>query len=317
MLLEAALSFQQDYSAISAGLYKAPWDMYTTGHRQLTPQYAAQQTARFVNEAIAVLGRGQRGGLAEDIGIWLDSPLYPDYYKNNFHYQTHGWMSSDSAQVYEQSTETLFLGRQDAMQRLSLLPLRDVAAHREGAPRILEVACGTGRFATFIRDNHPRAELTLVDLSPFYLESARENDDYWRRMRYPGSETRPQSAKFVQAAAESLPFGDASFDAVVCVYLFHEMPEAARAAAAAEMARVVAPGGMVVITDSVQRGDRPPVDGKLSNFGKINEPHYENYKDTYLPGLFVPHGLTCDRKWVESTTKCLSFRKPASETVSL
>eukprot|EP00966_Prymnesium_polylepis_P292108 6746148-Prymnesium_polylepis.1 len=35
------------------------------------------------------------------------------------------------------------------------------------------------------------------------------------------------------------------------------MPADARAAAAAEMARVVAPGGVVIVTDSMQRGDRP------------------------------------------------------------
>ena len=42
---------------------------------------------------------------------------------NDFHYQTDGWLSADSADVYETSTETLFLGRQDAMQRATLLPL--------------------------------------------------------------------------------------------------------------------------------------------------------------------------------------------------
>merc|ERR1719158_702611 len=115
------------------------------------------------------------------------------------------------------------------MQRLSLLPLRDVAVANRGKPRILEVACGTGRFATFIRDNHPTADVTLVDLSPFYLEAARENDEYWRKLRYPDEDTRPPAATFVQAAAEALPFEDGSFDAVVNVYLFHEMPKEARA----------------------------------------------------------------------------------------
>merc|ERR1719265_3026557 len=234
---------------------------------------------------------------------------------NDFHYQTDGWMSPSSAKVYETSTETLFLGRQDAMQRLSLLPLRNVANARNGAPRILEVACGTGRFATFIRDNHPTADVTLVDLSPFYLEAARENDDYWRKMRYPNEDERPPAATFVQAPAEKLPFEDGSFDAVVCVYLFHEMPEAARAAAAAEMARVLAPGGVVSLVDSTQRGDRPSQDEYMVNFKHLNEPHYVNYIGTYLPALFTEHGLTTDRKWFESVSKCLSFRKPAADEV--
>ena len=90
------------------------------------------------------------------------------------------------------------------MQRLSLQPLQGLTATDGSgrAPRVLEVACGTGRFATFIRDNHPNAEITLVDLSPFYLEAARENDQYWRatRERESGGE-RPPSAKFVQVSA--------------------------------------------------------------------------------------------------------------------
>jgi hypothetical protein len=58
------------------------------------------------------------------------------------------------AEVYETSTETLFLGKQDAMQRQTLVPLHH---HMRGKPaggvgmKCLEVACGTGRFATFIK----------------------------------------------------------------------------------------------------------------------------------------------------------------------
>jgi ubiquinone/menaquinone biosynthesis C-methylase UbiE len=307
------LCYQQDFRAVDTGLFKAPWDMFTPTHRQYTPQYALEKTFRFVQEASKTLGRRENEALP---GIWLDSPLYPQYAKNDFHYQTDGWMSSDSAKVYETSTETLFVGRQDAMQRVSLLPLRNVAGFRQGAPRILEIACGTGRFATFIRDNHPTADMTLLDLSPFYLEAARENDEYWRKTRYPIEGTRPPAAKCVQAPAEKLPFEDASFDAVVCVYLFHEMPDDARAAAALEMARVVAPGGTVVLTDSAQRGDRPSMTSEGAKaFGKLNEPHYERYIDTYIPALFTAGGLECDGKWVESSTKCLSFRKPALQDI--
>lgn len=44
---------------------------------------------------------------------------------------------------------------------------------------VLEVGCGTGRFATFVRDNHPTACVTMLDLSPFYLEEARKNHENW------------------------------------------------------------------------------------------------------------------------------------------
>lgn len=72
--------------------------------------------------------------------------------------QTDGWFSEKSASIYEASTETLFLGRQDAMQRQSLVPLhRFMQARSPGRDtkgdntKMLEVACGTGRFATFVK----------------------------------------------------------------------------------------------------------------------------------------------------------------------
>lgn len=52
-----------------------------------------------------------------------------------------------------------------------------------------------------------------------------------------------------------------------CVYLFHELPLSVQRAAAAEMARVVKPGGIVILTDSVQVGDREAYDNSIGNFG--------------------------------------------------
>lgn len=59
-----------------------------------------------------------------------------------------------SADVYEFSTETLFFGRQDAMQRISLVPLHDHIQRNNlnpGTMRLLEVSAGTGRFHTFLK----------------------------------------------------------------------------------------------------------------------------------------------------------------------
>ena len=200
-------------------------------------------------------------------------------YLHSWHYQSDGWLSAESAAVYEASTETLFLGRQDAMQRagLSLLCRHLAAASLPvPAPRILDVGAGTGRFLTFVRDALPHADVTVAELSPFYLAEARAAHAHWEELR--GAKAAQQrgggavgTAAFVQAAAESLPFEDSSFDVVTAVYLFHELPPAARAAAAAEMARVLRPGGLLVLTDSVQLGDRPRLDGALGRFGDFNE----------------------------------------------
>jgi ubiquinone/menaquinone biosynthesis C-methylase UbiE len=319
LILEAAICYEQDYEQIEKGIYKEPWDMNPT-HRQSTPQNILTQTNRFVRDSIGVLGRRVKGETKDKkidfVRAGLKVEEFPKYYETAFHYQNNGWLSKDSADVYEVSTETLFLGRQDAMQRTSLPALMDRAKQVRDRPlKVLEVACGTGRFMTFARDSLPLdTEYTAVDLSPYYLDAARDNDDYWTSTRKSRENSHTKSiirpANIVQAMAEKLPFDDDTFDAVICIYLFHELPQAIRARAAAEMARVVRPnGGTVIFTDSIQKGDRPILDDSMGNFGKMNEPYYVNYIQDDLPKHFENAGLVCKTKIVSSSTKSLSFEK--------
>lgn len=318
LLRETIQAYEQDFKYVEEKLMKFPWDSLVKenkiqlDHRQANPLFVLSETTRTIRESVGIFSRRNKQAKGSS---WMDrgydDKIYPDYYKNDFHYQTDGWMSTESAERYESSTETLFLGRQDAMQRQTMIPL---LRSNKKLSSILEVACGTGRFGTFLRDNYPEAEVTFSDLSPYYLEKAKRNDEYWRSYRgedsmeeSSGRKTKPASAKFVQAKAESLPFDDNSFDAVACVYLFHEMPKEARAQAAAEMVRVVKPGGIISLTDSNQLGDRPPLDDAMDNFSYLNEPHYSNYIRTYLPGLF--EGCEMGEKYVASSSKTLSFIK--------
>ena len=52
-----------------------------------------------------------------------------------------------------------------------------------------------------------------LDLSPYYLQEARENVDYWRRMTGSRGAVRG-GTEFLHAAAESIPMEDASCDVV-------------------------------------------------------------------------------------------------------
>lgn len=203
------------------------------------------------------------------------------------------------------------------MQRSTLVPMSEFMKERDPSQtRALEIAAGTGRFATFVKDNYPALDLTITDLSPFYLEEARKNLRYWKRQRYATSSLAgvdENGVTFMQSAAENLPFEDNSFDLIYCVYLFHELPSDVRKAAVREMARVLCPGGMVILTDSVQTGDRPSLDATLGGFGDFNEPYYRDYLKTDLGALFEEFGLVPDLKVVSSTTKTLSFKKENQE----
>ena len=333
LLIEAFISYEQNWKWVEQGILNYPWDaaiqasserglQFQLDHKQSNPLFALSETSRLVRESIGVWGRRVRLE-GKPSGVWLSNGetsnsdvQYPSYYLNDFHYQTMGWLSSESAENYEVSTESLFFGRQDSMQRQTLVPLKK-HFRNEAPERILEVACGTGRFATFTRDEFPTSQMTLVDLSPFYLAKARDNIKYWQDYRgstamrlATGKESRaPDTTQFVQANAEKLPFPDNHFDAVTTVYLFHEMPHEARVNTAKELARVCKPGGMVVFTDSTQDVDRPDLAGALQNFSLLNEPHYESYLKEDIPSLFDGYGLRCSEKYFNSRTKTLSFVK--------
>lgn len=85
---------------------------------------------------------------------------------------------------------------------------------------------------------------------------------------------------------------------------------------AMEWHRLLRPGGLVILTDSVQIGDRPAWDSGLGNFGDFNEPHYRNYIACDMGKLFEDAGFVPVMRVTASATKVWSFVKPGGETSS-
>ncbi|KAK4537744.1 hypothetical protein CDCA_CDCA14G3769 [Cyanidium caldarium] len=235
---------------------------------------------------------------------FLRDTFYPWYYKRNFHYQTDGYFSADSARRYDFQVEVLFGGTADIMRRQALVPLlpflRAVRSQRlahgvgNGArftpghtTDVLNVPCGAGSFLLDLLDNVASdmrlrgAHVVNVDLSPFYLREAE------RRFRDDSRLRALPHVTFLHANTEQLPLERESFDAVVSIYLFHELPDEARRNTIAEWTRVLRPGGRVVLADSLQAGDDPQLDATLSRFRKgYHEPFYDSYVQTDMAQLF-------------------------------
>lgn len=112
--------------------------------------------------------------------------------------------------------------------------LHDLLDGHVDGRRGLEIACGTGHTSAALA--HMGVELTACDLTPQMMAQARE-----RTARAP---SRPA---FVQCDALSLPYADASFDLVVSTRFAHLFPAAEQRRLLAEVHRVVAPGGRVLI----------------------------------------------------------------------
>ena len=66
-----------------------------------------------------------------------------------------------------------------------------------------------------------------------------------------------------------------------------------------------------VLADSIQLGDRPDSDAVMGRFSDFNEPFYSTYIHTDLGAMFRDVGFVCDQKILASSTKVLSFMKPA------
>ncbi|HET8728264.1 MAG TPA: class I SAM-dependent methyltransferase [Alphaproteobacteria bacterium] len=287
----------RDWSNIRAGYYKLPHDLFEHPGRMIGNARA------FLAEVPRVDARRRKHGHAE---VFHEPPQgtgkLPRYYLQNFHFQTDGYLSDRSARLYDHQVEVLFGGGADAMRRQALVPVHHFLVGRDaGRTRLLDVACGTGQFLTFLRDSHPRLSVAGVDLSLPYLAEARR-----RLSRWPGT-------GLAQASIEALPTADGSIDLVTCIFLFHELPRKIRARAAREIARVLRPGGQLIFLDSLQFGDRPSCDGLLEYFPQaFHEPYYADYTRQNLIELFEDAGLTHGATDLVFLSKLLVFEKGGS-----
>src|SRR5205823_8075415 len=99
---------------------------------------------------------------------------YPDYFLQNFHYQTGGYLTEESAKLYDMQVEVLFSGTANAMRRQCLVPIAEFLRGRDQRKtKLLDVGCGTGRFLRSVKEAFPRLDVTGSDLSATYLEEAR------------------------------------------------------------------------------------------------------------------------------------------------
>lgn len=266
--------FEREWQDIAAGLFAAPRTL------SIDPGEFLRRSALYFRDLPKVDER-RHGRINDEPNLDDANDHLPRYYRQNFHFQSGGWLTDESAAIYDTQVEVLFTGAADAMRRRTLKPIAEwMAGRNQRELNGLDVGCGTGRLLAFLHDAWPGMRLSGVDLSAPYLEEAR---------RLIGRTAR---VKLKEAAGEALPFDDASLDLVVSSFLMHELPKKIRADVIAEMARVVKPGGLVVLVDSIQKGDHPPWDGLLDLFPHyFHEPYYADYVNGSLEAWNVTAGL--------------------------
>lgn len=199
----------------------------------------------------------------------IETEGYPKYYLQNFHHQTDGYLSDQSAALYDLQVDLLFGGNADAMRRRIVRPLKQALPEPvTRSTRLLDVACGTGRTLRMLRQAFPKLSLQGIDLSAAYLRKAN---------RLLG-ELPGELPQLLQANAEAIPFADHTFEAATSVFLFHELPGQARQHVFDEIGRVLKPGGTFVLCDSIQISDSPQLVELMDGFSQVfHEPYYQDY----------------------------------------
>ena len=287
--------FEEDRKNVEAGLYPAPENVRPRDLlRTMESAFLLFKDASRVNKR-----RLKRDGVeARELA---DGDRYPAYYRQNFHYQSGGWFTEESARLYDTQVEALFAGSADAMRRAALADMaREIRRSERRDQAVLDVACGTGRFLKQVMAAYPRLQASGLDLSPSYCRHSRQELSAWPRV------------DIIEGAAENMPVDDASQDIVSCIFLFHELPPRVRKQVAAEIHRVLRPGGLFVFADSIQLGDNPALDRRLEYFPEgFHEPFYKSYGETDLARLFGEAGFVCEGERNVFLTKVMSLRKPS------
>ena len=141
--------------------------------------------------------------------------------------------------------------------------LRELAAVEH--PLILDVATGTGRLPLALLRERFRGRILALDLSPRMLHQAR------RKLQSYG-----EQVSLIRQDASRLPFDDGTFDAVTCLEALEFMPQPLEMLA--EMVRVLAPGGVLYLTNRVgwesrllpgRAMTRPKFEGVLAKYSLL------------------------------------------------
>jgi len=136
------------------------------------------------------------------------------------------------APVYDRGNDLLSLGLAKGWRRAAV-----ASFHQNPPGEVLDVACGTGDFVHAILEASPTSKVVGLDFSEEMLRLAR---------------TRGYAATFQQGDVLALPFADGRFDAVTVGFglrNFSDIPKAL-----SEMARVLKPGGRLIVLEATQPG---------------------------------------------------------------
>src|SRR5215213_8128705 len=139
-----------------------------------------------------------------------------------------------SAGHYDQLVSLLTLGRRTRLRQMTI-----ALARIQPGERVLEVGCGTGDVAlAACAPAGPRGSVAGIDAGPEMIAVARAK-----------AARAGVTIDFRVEPIEALSYPDASFDVVLSSLMMHHLPDDLKRQGLAEVARVLKPGGRLLIVD--------------------------------------------------------------------
>lgn len=198
---------------------------------------------------------------------------YPDYYLTSFHAYDQGNMSWEAALEVEVAAKAVHAGIWKEAGKEGDAKLREsyhtILKSKLSQPpqAILDLGCSVGMSTFALQELYPQADITGVDLSPYFLSVAQYN-----------AQQQGKAIKWVHTAAESTGLPTASFDLVSIFLVCHELPQIPTLEIFREARRVLRPNGYLAIMDMNPQSEiyakMPPY---ILTLLKSTEPYLDDY----------------------------------------
>ncbi len=215
----------------------------------------------------------------------------PDYFKRNYHYQTDGYFSYDSASRYDHQIEILFLGTAHIMRKVAYAELGDVI---KGNENVLEFGAGSGASGHQFKSLFPDTSLDILEPGAEYLNYARKTY----------SQTFNQ---FIPKFMENFK-SDKKYDVVFSCFVMHEIPVSYWDTVTTSIKEALKTGGHLLIIDSQQNCDKSAHQFALDQFGEdFYEPYFPEFRERSLEDYFQEKGFRLIRKNEVLFSKTLLF----------
>lgn len=143
---------------------------------------------------------------------------------------------------------------------------------------VLDIGCGPGSFLHILANQYPNVKAVGTDLASGQIDFARENI---------ASQFQGERVQFVtlESGLRPLPFADGSFDKVTCIEVIEHIHPMLGNHLMREAARVLKPGGKLIVTTPNYRSFWPLIEKVLERLSSVK--YHEQHISKFTPNSLV------------------------------